>query len=314
MKTNILKKLEKNEINKTKQERFIIKANLVHGNKYDYSLVEYNKSQIKVKIICPEHGVFEQVPANHLFGKECITCSYDKRSVNKLKTTEYFIAESTKIHGNRYNYSLVEYKDSKTKVKIICSIHGEFEQTPNGHLKGNNCDKCGGSSKLTIGEFIKKSDEIHSNKYDYSLSEYVRTDIKINIICPKHGIFNQLVNNHLRGYGCPICKESKGEKEIRNHLIKNNIKFIQQHKFDDCKNIKPLPFDFYLPDYNTCIEFNGKQHYEPIKYFGGRVVYDKLIKRDKIKMEYCHNNNIPLIILKYDEKVIDGLNTCLKIF
>ena len=93
------------------------------------------------------------------------------------------------------------------------------------------------------------------------------------------------------------------------HWIKNNIKFIQQHKFDDCKNIKPLPFDFYLPDYNTCIEFNGKQHYEPIKYFGGRVVYDKLIKRDKIKMEYCNKNNIPLLIIKYNDNILKRLFT-----
>ena len=117
-------------------------------------------------------------------------------------------------------------------------------------------------------------------------------------MCPLHGIFNQVASNHLTGQGCPICKESKGEKEIREFLTTNNVKFNHQHKFKDCKNILPLPFDFYLPEHNTCIEFNGRQHYEPIDYFGGVNGFKSTQFRDKIKYDYCKNNKITLFIIK----------------
>lgn len=291
---------------------FIEKADLAHGNKYDYSLVNYIHSKTKIVIICPIHGEFNQTPRSHLFGKECLKCSYIKRAGNKRKTKTEFIKKAKLTHGNKYGYSLVDYKDSKTKVKIICPIHGVFEQIASNHLKGNNCDKCGGSCKSTIYEFIEKSNIIHNNKYDYSLSEYIRTDIKLKIICPKHGEFEQLANNHLQGYGCPICRESKGEKEIRNYLTENNIKFIGQNKFPDCKYKRLLPFDFYLPDYNICIEFNGKQHYEPIKYFGGGNNFKIQQLKDEIKRKYCEINNIILLIIKYNENIVDELNSCLK--
>ena len=114
-------------------------------------------------------------------------------------------------------------------------------------------------------------------------------------------------NNHLNNNGCPRCKESKGEKEIREWLINNKIKYKPQHRFPECKNILTLPFDFYLPEHNTCIEFNGRQHYEPINKWGGIENLKEIQRRDKIKMEYCQNNNIPLIIIKYNDKVIKKL-------
>lgn len=154
---------------------------------------------------------------------------------------------------------------------------------------------------------------MHGDKYDYSLVKYKNAHTKVKIICPLHGEFKQTPNCHVIGSGCPTCNESKGEKEIRTYLKENNIKFKQQKSFPDCKYKYPLRFDFYLPEYNCCIEFNGIQHYEPSEFFGGVDAFELNQIRDKIKKEYCDNNNIPLIIIRYDEDdIINSLNNHLK--
>jgi len=342
-----------------KTEIFINKAKNKHGNKYDYSLVEYEKAHKKIKIICELHGIFEQSPTNHLSGNSCPKCK------GKNKTNDSFINECRLIHGNKYDYSLVEYETTHKKIKIICELHGIFEQTPRNHLSGNSCPKCKGKNKTinefvieanlkhnnkynyslvkksknvdiicpnhgifnqrlshhlsgsgcpkcvgknkTTEEFIHECELIHNNKYDYYLVDYINEKGKINIKCPTHGIFSQRAGDHIRGKGCPICKESKGEREIRNWLITNNITLKPQHRFSDCKNIRPLPFDFYLPDHNICIEYNGIQHYKSVSVFDGLQGFKKRQINDKIKMEYCKDNNIPLIIIKYDDKINEKL-------
>lgn len=420
----------------TNKEKFIIKANKKHNNKYDYSLVEYIHSQIKVKIICPEHGAFEMKPNTHTQKSGCPKCKSELIKKIKTKTTKQFIFDSKNIHGNKYDYSLVNYKGSHTKVKIVCPKHGIFEQKPNNHLNGQNCPKCiNNNIKLTTKDFIKKAKEIHGNKYDYSLVNYKnnKTNIKIicdgkiyeqspkshlkgmnvkslskndfikkakiihnnkydyslvefdnttdyiKIICPEHGIFEQIINNHLRKkgcnkcaidqktlttnefiknavklhknkydyslasyvnahkkikiicpehgifnqtpnshiikkQGCPICNENKGEKEIRLFLIDKNIKYKQQKRFNKCKNKKCLPFDFYLPKYNICIEYDGEQHYKSIEYFGGENGFLYRQINDKIKNEYCNNNNIRLIRIRYDENITEKLNQIFSFF
>lgn len=155
--------------------------------------------------------------------------------------------------------------------------------------------------------FIEKAKIIHGDKYDYSLVEYVNKNVKVKIICNIHGQFEQRPSDHLSGCGCPICRESKGEKKIRNYLISKNIKFIPQHRFDDCKNTLPLPFDFYLPEHNTCIEYNGIQHYKPVDKFGGEESFIIQQKCDKIKKDFCCINSINLIIIKFDDDVIEVL-------
>lgn len=158
-------------------------------------------------------------------------------------------------------------------------------------------------------KFFEKCKEIHGNKYDYSKTKYINSSTKVTIICPEHGEFEQTPNNHRFGNGCPVCNESKGERKIRLWLEENNINFEPQHKFDDCKNILPLPFDFYLPDYNTCIEYNGLQHYKIVTYFGGNDGFKQRQINDKLKMEYCNNNNIPLLIIKYNDNILKRLLT-----
>jgi len=284
-------------------ERF----NKIHGDKYDYSLVEYINAKTKVKIICKIHGIFEQIPDGHLNNRNCYKCSN-----NQKLTNEEFINESRKIHGYKYDYSLVDYKNAKTKIKIICSIHGVFEQIPDNHnTKKYGCPKCSKSHKLTTKEFINESKKIHG-RYDYSLVDYKNTNTKVIIICLTHGIFEQKPEKHLIGNGCPKCKESHGERKISNFLEEHNISFKQEYVFDSCRNINPLPFDFYLPNYNTCIEYDGIQHFEPVEFFGGK---DSLVIRkgmDKIKTQFCTSNKIDIIRIKYTENIDDMLYHLIK--
>ena len=182
------------------KEEFIIKAREIHGDKYDYSKVEYITNMVKVCIICPEHGEFWQTPNKHLQGQKCPKCS------GKYKpTTSDIISKARATHGDRYDYSKVEYKDKKTKICIICPEHGEFWQIPYDHINGQGCPKCNGGVKMTQDEFLIRAKEVHGNKYDYSKVEYVNSKTDICIICPEHGEFWQKPELHLRGAGCAKC-------------------------------------------------------------------------------------------------------------
>ena len=277
---------------------------------YDYSITIYKNKRTKIKFICPKHGIQEQLPENHIkYG--CGLCGRENGYSSVRLAQDKIIKRFKKIHGNKYDYSLVEYKNIDIKVKIICPIHGIFEQSPYEHLKGGNCPYCYGLYKTTK-QFIEEANKVHNNRYDYNLTEYKKAKIKVKIICPIHGIFEQIPNNHLSGQGCPDCSNKiyKGEKAVEDYLIENNIKYKRQYKFDNCKNKYKLRFDFYLPDYNIAIEYDGKQHFEDV-YFGGKEsTLDYVKSNDKIKTEYCKNNNIKLIRIPYTE--LKNINTILE--
>ena len=191
-------------------ESFIEKARAVHGDRYNYSKVDYKGSHASVTVICPCHGPFIQSPTNHFAGKGCPACGNIAAGEARRKTTEQFIAKSKAIHGDRYDYSLVEYVGSAAKVAIVCSKHGIFEQAPSEHLFGSGCAKCGvlarGAARTkTTNQFIASSREVHGDRYDYSMVEYLSTKEKVTIICPRHGPFDQLPNGHLGGKGCYEC-------------------------------------------------------------------------------------------------------------
>jgi very-short-patch-repair endonuclease/Zn finger protein HypA/HybF involved in hydrogenase expression len=227
----------------------------------------------------------------------------------KKLTTEEFIVKAKIVHGNKYDYKLVSYSNNKIKVKIICFIHGEFEQKPNSHLLGLGCRKCssedmGLKQTSNLKEWSSKANKVHSFKYNYSKSVYAHAQKKILIICNKHGEFWQTANSHLNGIGCPKCVSSKGEDKIRIYLLDKNIGFEEQKIFNDCKNIRGLPFDFYIPEYNLLIEFDGMHHFKPITYGGcsKEKALENLIlqkERDKIKNEYARHNNIKLLRIPY---------------
>lgn len=295
---------------------FEIRANKAHNYKFDYSLVNYINNKTEIEIICSKHGMFKQVPSDHLKGHGCRKCGFEKSStLRNFIASKNFIGKVKLIHNNKYDYSLVNYENVNTKIKIICFKHGIFEQTPNKHLKGHGCSKCKIDKMYkTTEEFIKKAKLIHDDKYDYSHVNYVTAKTKINIICKLHGTFEQIPNDHLNNVGCPICRQSKGEIKIEQYLKKNNIKYISQKKFDDCNGEKnKLVFDFFLFEVNKCVEFDGKQHYVANKFFGGIKYLIKLREYDEIKTKYCKDHNIELIRIKYDENIENKLNDSLNL-
>lgn len=187
-------------------EEFIVNAKEIHGDKYDYSKVDYKNNSTKVEVVCPKHGSFFTKPNNHVTNKSgCPGCAGCAKS-----TLESFIYKSQQIHGDKYDYSKVIYKGVDNKVEIICHEHGSFWQIPYDHVKGRGCvecgiNKCAISQRITLSEFIEKSTSLHGNKFDYSKVILDTTQVKVEIICPTHGSFWQVASYHTSGYGCSAC-------------------------------------------------------------------------------------------------------------
>ena len=284
---------------KLSTEKFIEKSKKVHGDKYIYDKIYYINGKTKVIITCPIHGEFEQKPNSHLTGNGCMECSG-----NTKKTTERFIEEAKKVHGNKYKYDKVKYIGNKYKVIIICPIHGEFEQSPVGHLSGYGCLSCSGSEKKTTPIFIEQARMIHGEKYTYDKVHYVNSKTKVLITCPFHGDFEQIPNEHINSKkGCPKCRISKGEAKIESCLESMSIRFIEQFTFDDCIYKRRLPFDFaiFIDNEIGLIEYQGEQHYCEVAFYKDVVEFEECKKRDSIKAEYAKMKNIPLLIIPYSE-------------
>ena len=186
-----------------KTEVFIARAREVHRDKYDYSSVKYRRTHDKVTIICPEHGAFEQSPASHLSGSGCLLCSGKQK-----KTVGEFVSQARRAHGHKFDYSKVVYKNTDTKVEIICPEHGSFFQAPSAHLRGQGCPSCCVNKKSTTEEFVAKALSVHGTTYSYDNVEYINSHTKVKITCPEHGEFEQTPNNHLTGQRCPHCHGS----------------------------------------------------------------------------------------------------------
>ena len=217
--------MEVSPSNKKNITQFIEQATEIHGGKYDYSKVEYVNAHTKVCIICPEHGEFWQTPHKHINAKRgCPSCGQISSASKRQMTKEVFIQKAKSVHGDKYDYSKVEYNGRKNEVCIICPIHGEFWQTPSNHLNGNGCIKCNGGIQYTLDEFISKAKLIHGDKYDYSKVEYVNCFAKVCIICPIHGEFWQSPSKHLYGQGCKKC----GQLIIAEQRKLTNTEFLER--------------------------------------------------------------------------------------
>ena len=278
-----------------KRNEFIEKAQKIHGDKYDYSKVEYTNNKAKVCIICPEHGEFWQIAQGHLKGQGCPKCGLKKQTLKRTKKNENFIKEARYIHNGNYDYSKVEYKNAHTKVCIICPEHGEFWQSPHEHLKGQGCPNC---KKKTISKiksdtresFIEKSQKIHGDKYDYSKVDYIKSKEKVCIICPEHGEFWQTPHEHIQGCGCLKCSKntSIGEKNIGDFIASLNFFVTRQNK-----NIIPnREIDIYMPSNRVAIEYDGL-------YWHSSKKIDK--NYHLIKTELCEKQGIRLIHIFEDE-------------
>ena len=277
-------------------EEFIEKAKKIHGNFYDYSKVEYVNKNTKVCIICPKHGEFWQTPDNHFKGQNCPRCANITRGNTFRGNKDEFIKKAREVHGDKYDYSKVEYMNINTRVCIVCPKHGEFWQTPYSHLKGFGCRLCN-NIVYDTDSFIKKAKEIYGDKYDYSKVDYKHSKEKVCIICPIHGEFFTTPNNFLMGHSCPACKQSFLENEVRTFLELNNILFEQQKMFN-WLNLQRV--DFYLPEYNIAIECQGGQHFKKIKWFGGQKKFLYQKKLDKNKKELCKEHNVKILYYTHE--------------
>lgn len=295
----------------------------------------------KIHVLCGVHGVIS-VTISAMLKKDapeiaCKQCN-KKGAAKRMMKLDEFVSEAVQIHKNTDGSPLYDYSESKLNgvtndITIRCYIHGYFTQQAKSHIniKSNNgaagCKRCGnakGAEKLRLGRdhFVLASQKKHVDdngapKYDYSMSyinkitgnaEYTNIDDKVKIICPVHGIFKQIAYDHRKGKGCTYCGESEGSLQTWKHLetieiIGGRKGYKREKKYPDLKYVDHLRFDFYLKKFNALIEYNGEQHYLPVECWGGK---DALLKRqlcDELKAQYCKDNNIPLLIIKYDENI-----------
>ena len=251
-------------------EQFIEKAKLIHGDNYDYSLVEYKNNKLPVKIKCNTcNNIFEQPPRDHLSGHGCKYCAN-----NIKKTTEQFIQESKEKFGENFDYSLVKYKNNKTNIQLKCNICSNiFKQTPVEHLNSKGCPYCNKKVKKTTEQFIEEAKLIHGDNYDYSLVDYKRNNIKVKIKCNTCGnIFEQTPANHLQGHGCFNCFKNKFilaiDTDIDNYRQEyiNLIKKAKENKVDknyEIHHILPKSlFPLWKNKKSNLIRLSFEEHYK----------------------------------------------------
>ena len=222
---------------KLSTEEFIKKARAVHGDRYDYSKVEYESMSTKICIICKEHGEFWQTPYSHLNGHGCSKCAYEVKRQRHIYSQEEIIEKLHSLFGDRYSYDKVVYKAMKVPITLVCHKkdkngveHGEFSMRPvNIFSSHQECPKCYDDrrsrlQRKPLEKFIEEATKVHGGLYEYHKVEYINGRTKVCIVCPIHGDFWQSPTNHLRGKGCPHCSgnakkwnKETCEQEARKH-------------------------------------------------------------------------------------------------
>jgi very-short-patch-repair endonuclease/glutaredoxin len=290
---------------------FLERATRIHGDTYLYGKAVVYGSRSRVTITCRMHGDFIQRADGHLEGKGCLLCGHAKKASRFPENTNDFIAKAKVVHGDTYDYSLVEYKGSTQKVTVICRLHGQFDIRADVHTwQKSGCPSCAQEARTDkqsgdTSSFIAKARALHGDRYDYSKANYSRSGRKVTITCREHGDFSVTPNKHITDMqGCPWCSDSisLGEKAIAAHLDKGGVRYVRQATFDGLRTKRPLPFDFYLPDIGCLIEYNGAQHYRPVSAWGG---VDGLRHRehlDRMKRQWAAENGYSVIDIPYTVK------------
>jgi hypothetical protein len=287
------------ERTKNKFDKFVIKSNKVHNNKYQYVKESYINASKKVQIICPKHGIFLQEPFVHVQKNGCPKCKGDNARKRFQYSTEQWMQKFKETHKDTYDYSLVEEITTCHQIiKVICKKHGIIDQLVLTHSMGHGCKQCANENlgisfrKKADNSFIDKAKAVHGNRYDYGETVYVSAHTKAKIKCKYHGIFLQRPNDHLTGYGCPSCYiyKSTPHKEIEAFLLENGIKF----RSNDRTAIHPLEIDI-LAD-NIGIEFNGIFWHSYYKKETAEEINKHLHKYKK-----CKEKGIRLISINEDE-------------
>ena len=215
-------------------ESFLNKIKEIYGNKYDYSKVEFINKNEKVSLICDIHGEFEKTAHSLLYSN----CACSKCALGIL-TNEIFINKAKERYGDKYDYSEVKYISNNYKVKIKCNKHGIFEITPTNYFRGIECKSCvsnNNGEKMTTEEFIKRANRVHQNKFDYSKTNYINTNINVIITCKTHGDFEIRAGNHLYGNKCAKCSN-------------NNFRHTTETFINKSKEIHGYKYDYSMVDY-----------------------------------------------------------------
>ena len=310
---------------KRKGTGFIIeKFRAVHGDRFDYSTVVWKGIDEKVTIICREHGDFSVRPYKHLGPTGgCQQCNRIRRE-QTARTFEDWVSLCKAVHGDQYEYIRLTKRDGRAALVLRCPEHGEFVQAAKTHLQGRGCSKCGGikiaeSKRMSVDDYVERARTIHGDLYDYSEVEFDNIRQKIKIGCPDHGFFLQYAEAHTRlAIGCPKCKASKPEVRIRLWLENQDLDFVEQWRDHDCRfeSGRLASFDFYLPQHNLIIEYDGEFHFmETVTIYPSRKMLEPNIeanqKRDRIKDAWATTNGIRLERIRYDEDLENCLDSIL---
>ncbi len=307
-------------------------ANRKHYENLGYKFTKYNDffevqlehllkcSNVKVKVICDYCGKEYETTYNHYLEgisknnkNACSSCRSKKKAETTLKERQEKLykdaIEACRKKGYEFLSKVEDIINNITYIKYKCPIHGVQEARISNLISGKGCPDCSTEQKRNkykmngdiVEERIKQCGGILLNKNEYKN----QTEKNLKVICPNcQNVFVTSLRNFTQHEGqlCPNCtngNKSNGEIRVENYLIEKNIDYIFQYKFEDCKVINPLPFDFYIPNLNTIIEFDGIQHFEETDYFS--YSFEKTHLHDEIKNEYCNKNNITLIRISYKD-------------
>lgn len=248
------------------QEAFIQKARIIHNDKYDYSEVIYHNRNSYIVIKCNTCGlVFSQRAGKHLIGRGCRKCAR-----NLPRDTNSFIIAAKEVHGDKYNYSEVDYKNANTTIIIKCNTcFVKFDRTPSRHLVGYGCKLCSNTARsMGISKFIEKAKTIHGDRYDYSESIYIRCGIKIKIFCNRcHGYFIQEPRVHLSGKGCFACGLSNTISRVETKWLDSLNIPLELRNYKIKQSGESFNVDGFDPETNTVYEFYGDYwHGNPQKF------------------------------------------------
>jgi len=285
------------------EEEFQQRLKENYGDNFE-TLTPHINSKSKIKVKCKKCGnEWTTLSGSLLRGRGCKKC----HTLTQKRTNDNFLEKFTENYGDKYEL-LSDYINANAKVKVKCNICDNIWETKAYHFihTKSGCPKCaskdnGITNRKTHEKFIEDVQKVHSNKYEV-VGQYIKANQKIEIKCNTcDNNWNIVPYSLLQGVGCPVCNQSKGEFIIKTFLESNNFIYKPQYVFDECRYKNPLHFDFYLPNYNTCVEYDGVQHFKPVEHFGGEERLKYTIENDKIKNKFCKENKIKMIRIPYTQ-------------
>lgn len=292
------------------------------GKKYEIDTTSIVSASSPIKLRCKTHGWFQKTIGNLESSNGCPLCSNENsskiRALNAMLTSQEVIDRFQKVHNFRYDYSKIKYAGIMNSVEITCFTHGSFHQSVTSHLQGKGCPKCGAERKrqaqfLSQGDLYDRLKILNGDIFIYPPNLGLELRSNTPIICRQHGLFCQPLRIHLSGNGCPECSQSLGAKRVSEWLTKNEIEYVTEAHIPVGKKGLPLRADFFLPEYNTYIEYNGEQHFRPISFFGmdektSLHVFEEQKERDRVKENWIIENNYELVRIRYDQNEAEVLS------